>query len=251
MSRRRLVTIPFSHYCEKARWALDRAGMSYDEEMHLPVFHSVAVRRAGGTRMVPVLVTPHGPIEDSTRIVEWIDAMLPEERRLFPHEAALRAEVSRWEDRFDRDLGPATRRWGYGHILTDRARALAILGRYAPAWEFAALKLAWPAARALIGRGLGVTPDGVARSFAKVNAVFDDVGAALADGRRYLAGDRFTAADLAFASLAAPALLPDGYAKWLGGRDEMPPSMRPQVEAWRATLAGRYGLRLYDDERGR
>ena len=87
----------------------------------------------------------------------------------------------------------------------------------------------------------------MARSFAKVNAVFDDVGAALADGRRYLAGDRFTAADLAFASLAAPALLPDGYAKWIGGLDEMPPAMRAQVEAWRATPAGQFGVRLYDE----
>ena len=28
----RLVTIPISHYCEKARWALDRAGIGYHEE---------------------------------------------------------------------------------------------------------------------------------------------------------------------------------------------------------------------------
>jgi glutathione S-transferase len=25
----RLVTIPISHYCEKARWVLDRAGVPY------------------------------------------------------------------------------------------------------------------------------------------------------------------------------------------------------------------------------
>ncbi|MCW3023116.1 MAG: Glutathione S-transferase family protein, partial [Conexibacter sp.] len=31
-----LVTIPISHYCEKARWALDRAGVAYEERRHLP-----------------------------------------------------------------------------------------------------------------------------------------------------------------------------------------------------------------------
>jgi glutathione S-transferase len=28
----RLVTIPISHYCEKARWALGRARIAYREE---------------------------------------------------------------------------------------------------------------------------------------------------------------------------------------------------------------------------
>ena len=35
MSERRLLTIPISHYCEKARWALERAGLAYREERHV------------------------------------------------------------------------------------------------------------------------------------------------------------------------------------------------------------------------
>jgi glutathione S-transferase len=31
----RLVTIPISHYCEKARWSLERAGLEYREERHV------------------------------------------------------------------------------------------------------------------------------------------------------------------------------------------------------------------------
>ena len=44
----RLVTIPISHYCERARWALDRAGIVYREERHVQIVHRVASRRAGG-----------------------------------------------------------------------------------------------------------------------------------------------------------------------------------------------------------
>ena len=33
-----LITIPLSHYCEKARWALDRVALSYREEPHAPRF---------------------------------------------------------------------------------------------------------------------------------------------------------------------------------------------------------------------
>lgn len=35
----RFVTIGFSHYCEKARWALDLTTFPYHEESHLPPFH--------------------------------------------------------------------------------------------------------------------------------------------------------------------------------------------------------------------
>jgi glutathione S-transferase len=53
----RLITIPISHYCEKARWALDRAQLPYREERHVQVVHRIAARRAGGRNTVPVLVT--------------------------------------------------------------------------------------------------------------------------------------------------------------------------------------------------
>ena len=53
-----LITIPISHYCEKARWALDRAGVAYRERAHL---HdgSLVVRTLRGrsqvTALLPVL----------------------------------------------------------------------------------------------------------------------------------------------------------------------------------------------------
>ena len=69
----RLVTIPISHYCEKARWALERAGIPYREERHVQGIHRIASRRAGGAGTVPVLVTPDGPLGESDEILAWID----------------------------------------------------------------------------------------------------------------------------------------------------------------------------------
>ena len=43
-----LITIPVSHFCEKARWALDRFNIPYDEQPHCPGFHVPAVKAAGG-----------------------------------------------------------------------------------------------------------------------------------------------------------------------------------------------------------
>ena len=49
----RLVTIPISHYCEKARWALQRARLPYREERHVQGLHRLYARRAGGGRPSP------------------------------------------------------------------------------------------------------------------------------------------------------------------------------------------------------
>lgn len=45
----RLYTIAASHYCEKARWALDLGGVSYQEDKAPPVLHMMMLRRAGIT----------------------------------------------------------------------------------------------------------------------------------------------------------------------------------------------------------
>ena len=64
----RLITIPFSHYCEQARWALDRAGVSFVEEPHLPGLHLRPMRKAGGTT-VPLLVLADRTLRDSAEIM--------------------------------------------------------------------------------------------------------------------------------------------------------------------------------------
>ena len=56
-----------------------------------------------------------------------------------------------------------------------------------------------------------IGPETGAQAGAAVQRTFDAVAARLDDGRRYLCGDAFTAADLAFAALAAPALVPPEY----------------------------------------
>jgi glutathione S-transferase len=240
-----LVTIPFSHYCEKARWALDRAGLRYDESAHLPLFHYPSALAAGGGKTVPVLKTAGRTLRDSTDILRWVDAQLPEARRLFPDEPGLHAEVSRWEDLFDDKLGPAARRWGYGHLLPDTALLRTVLQQNVSTAEAVAIRGTYPILRALIRRGLNITPKTCARSLERIHGLF----AAVSDGREFLVGARLTAADVAFAALSAPALFPDRYTRWLCAREQLPAAMRAEVDRLRATPAGAYALRLYAQHR--
>jgi glutathione S-transferase len=43
MSTLLLHTIPFSHFCEYARWSLQRAGVEFEERASLPGLHLVNV----------------------------------------------------------------------------------------------------------------------------------------------------------------------------------------------------------------
>lgn len=234
-----LVTIPFSHYCEKARWALDRCNVAYTESGHLPLLAYLATYRHARTRTVPLLVTTEGVLTDSTDIVAFADRHAPGEL-ISPGALAL-------EDDFDRQLGPATRRWGYAQLLHD-PKIIPYLVARVPRWEALTLRATRPLVVRMMARGLNITTEGVARSFAKIEAMFAKVSALLADGRAYLAGDRFSVADLAFAALAAPVLLPEEQDVGMPPR-AMFGAANAQIDAWRATPAGAFALRMYREER--
>jgi glutathione S-transferase len=243
----RLITIPFSHYCEKARWALDRAAIDYREEGHLPMLHWLPARRAGGGRTVPVLVADGEVIADSTDILRWVDRRTS--TGLIPDSAAQRAEVDRLEDWFDGTLGPHSRRWAYFQVFTDPALTLQMTGFDVPAWEKHTLRVARPLAVAAMRRLLRIDRVHADRSRARVDEVFAGVADLLADGRRYLVGGGFTAADLTFASLAVPSLMPAELPVPFPPLSTFPAETRDTIEAWRAHPAGRFALRLYADER--
>lgn len=240
----RLITITFSHYCEKARWALDRARIPYVEDGHLPMFSWVPALRAGRRRTVPSLVTTEGAIPDSTDILRWCDGH-GSAPPLFPDDVPEVAELEAW---LDKDLGPHTRRLAYHHILPSmRSRVGAVRG--VPRGEVLTARLVAPAMSALMRRGLRIDDAGVRRSTRKIDEVFGAIEQRLADGRRYLAGDRFTAADLTFAALATPVIAPPELADYLPLED-VPPALDALVAGYRARPAGAFALRLYAEERG-
>ncbi len=206
----RLITIPISHYCEKARWALQYAGLEYREEPHVQGVHRIYARRAGGAGTVPVLVTPDGAIGESEQILEFCDRSLPRERSLFGGEPE-RAEVLALCRRFDAVLGPSARRLIYVHMFAQPERALRYNNQGVPGWEDRAIRHGVPLMRRVVGQALGIRPGIELADEATVWREFDMVAGLLSDGRAHLLGDRFTAADLTFGALASAVLLPAVY----------------------------------------
>jgi glutathione S-transferase len=245
----RLVTIPISHYCEKARWALERAGMEYREERHVQGIHQLAARRAGGGLTVPVLVTPDGSIGESAEILMWVDQRIAPERRLFPVGQGERREVVTLCRRLDEGLGPSGRRLMYVHMLARRELLLRFNNEGVPRWEDRAIRWCWPLVVRLVGQVLDIRPGVEVLDEATVWRELDFVAELLADGRPYLCGERFGAADLTFAALSAPVLVPSIYGVPLPQPDVLPAPTAALIERAREHPAGRYALELIAAQR--
>ncbi|MDX6692051.1 MAG: glutathione S-transferase [Solirubrobacteraceae bacterium] len=248
--QRILVTIPISHFCEKARWALDRAGLHYDEHRHIQLVHQFAARRAGGGATAPVLQTSEGSYSQSSDILHYADEHTPEAHRLYPADPGARAEVEALEDRFGEILGPDARRWLYHQVFQEPRHYAPWNLTGVPGWERRVFPFVIAPAKVIINRHFQITPESVAASRRRVDEEFDAVAERLSDGRRYLVGDRFSAADLSFAALASPALCPPEYGTPLPQPDDLRGEMVEAVAGWRAHPAGEFGLRLYREERG-
>ena len=244
-----LITIRLSHYCEKARWGLDRVAFRYSEEAHVPLLHRLATKRHAGAS-VPVLVDGDRCFTDSSDILAHADAHAGGDV-LYPRDVALRDEVAAWEKRFDDELGPHVRRWAYDHLLGDRKLLKRVWAEGVPTREARLLPLTIPLTRRLVRSAYRVTPQGAARSLERVRGVFGEVEKALGDGRRFLVGERFTAADLTFAALAAPALFPAECRAAHPTLDAVPEVMRSEVLRFRDTKAGQLALRSFSEERDR
>lgn len=244
----RLITIPISHYCEKARWGLAYAGLDYQEQAHLQVLHYLAVLPHSRLGMVPVLLTANETICDSSEILRFADRHLADQNKLYPPES--RAEVERLEDHYDEQLGVETRRWTYYHWLTEPAReVMRTAAQLTPKWQQLVGPIFFPLLRVFLNIKLGISTASVEAGLKIIESGFDDVAERLADGRPFLCGARFTAADLSFACMAAPVLLPPEYGVRLPRPEEAPVSARADIERFRRHPAGQFALRLFSDRR--
>jgi glutathione S-transferase len=247
----RLITMPFSHYSEKARWALDFSGLPYQEDAWLPMLHLLATVPAGG-RSVPVLIDGGAVLPDSTDILMHVDRLAPDGRRLLPDSPAERAAVLDLEEYCDRHVGTASRSWIYSEMLSEPWAMGRRLGNGRPPLQKAILPPLMTLVSPGIIRSYRAQPERRDEWARKLRLAFDEIGRRLAvSSGPYLVGDRFTAADLTFAALAAPALLPPGHPGMRTPVETAPERVRSLVEELRATPAGRHALRMYTEHRDR
>lgn len=201
-----LYQFQFSHFCEKARWALDFKRLAYVRKNLVPGPHLKVASKLAAKTCLPILVHDGTVVQDSTSIITFLDERHPD-HPLTPRDAAMARESLEWEEYLDEEIGVALRLWFYFHALPDRTRACRFLLQEAPWYGPALLALVYPRVRNAMTTMMNINTDTARRSEARFLAALDRLDRALQQ-RKYLVGDTFTRADLTACALLSPFCAP-------------------------------------------
>ncbi len=73
----KLLEFPHSHYCEKARWALQYKGLQFKAVAILPGLHLLTVRRHAPQTFVPVLLLKERVVQGAGEIIDYLEEVCP------------------------------------------------------------------------------------------------------------------------------------------------------------------------------
>lgn len=254
--KKTVVCLPYSHFCEKVFWAYDRSKVPYDVRPVFQGFFPTTLLEFSASS-VPIVVDPQASPRESVVIKDSKDALKllygegPSGKWLYPDIPF----VVEMEKEFGDAFGKAVARIVYHHLFSCEKGAALMKRIWKVDVTFFEQLLTEPLYPACRWAMLSVMdlPQGLRGFEAAVDRIFDKVSELLKDGRRYLCADaeHLTVADLTFASLAYPLVLPVEkervFLSW--ETDDLPEGFRAEVRKRRESRAGQFVLRLYRDER--
>ena len=209
-----LITFAASHFCEKARWALDWHQIPYREVGWPPGLHIILTKGCGAKHTtVPILLDGDDVIQGSGAIIDWTDMKDRDKRRQLTPAQQNRTEAMEIERRADEIIGLHIRRLAFAELLPGYSHMVkpALFYR-ASGWCRLIGNMMWPVSWRVMMRMYDVRPGAAAESRAMLEAEFDWLEEKLADRRVYLTGDQFSRADLTVASLLANFAKPNELA---------------------------------------
>lgn len=226
-------------------WAYDRSKTEYGTRVIFQGFFPTTLMEFSAGS-VPVVVDGGTVLKDSKDVLDSLCA----EGQFWLYPSPLVREVERG---FGDAFGKSVARIVYYHLFST-AEGCTLLKRV---WRVGVSPLErllcdplFPACRWAMLGGMEL-PDGLPGFVAAVDDVFARVSEMLSDGRKYICGTpEMTAADVTFAALAYPLVLPDEKAAvFMSWDDELPEGFRAEVRRRRQAPAGQFVLRLYKEER--
>jgi glutathione S-transferase len=244
-----LITFPPSLDSETSRFLIEHYGIGARERRHTLIFSFFATLWHGGTVVFPLLYGDSFKLVGPRPVVDHFDPQSSPELRLMPVDPSeLRQVESDWT-LFNMTLALATADFAYYYLLPHRDRMIRPLTEGVPAFERKAVEFAYPLFAGLLRVLLRLSPSKAQQAAAQIRTIFDCVDARLANGRKFLVGDRLTLSDLAFSVAAAPVVLPANYGGPMPSFDEMPSEVQAVVTEMRRRPAGLFALRIYAEQR--
>ena len=204
-----LLQFRHSPYNEKVRWALDIKRIPHRRRSLLPGPHMPTVKRLTGRTFTPVLLHEGGALDESARIIEWLDARHAAVA-LLPADAALREEAVRIQRWFDDEITPRIRRPVLDALLHQPGYFARIFADGAPPLKRWAYACSVPLAAPLVRKGNGINASAAIEDGHRAAMEALDFVAARSAATGYLCGSGFSVADLTAASTLAMLAKPTG-----------------------------------------
>lgn len=241
-----LHQFPMSHYNEKARWALDWKKVPHRRVNYLPGPHSRAIVKLSGQSSTPVLKLGDDVVCGSAAILQRLEADYPEPA-LLPSDPDLRRLALEIQERFDREVGPATRTALFSVLMNETAYVARMFGSPQPATRRFVYRMIFPLARGKVQAAYQTNDaDHVARCERVAEAALDEVAQRSAT-TGYLVGDCFTLADLTCAALLAPLAGPEHPD--MKRPSPRPESVRRYVARYEDHPGAQWVRRIYESDR--
>ncbi len=248
-----LVGCPTGAASEIARWVLDRNHILYINETHAAwKIHSLAEKLTGkkSKKNYPVLKMTDAFIYSAEGIIMfWEKRCLPQDRLLPADDEQLDKVLDLYYQFTDDFFAGMVEKYFYNMLLTSKKLAGQILKQDIPAGEKDFFSMRFSGIKKQLATNYELQEETTDACIAEIRKVFEKVNQLLADGRKYLTGDTFTLADLAFAAVAAPMILPEEYGGVLPRISDVPDAYRNHITELRATPAGQFVFMLYQAER--
>ncbi len=242
-----LYIFNISHYCEKARWALDYFGIDHEARHVMPGAHRAIAKKLGAKRgSVPFLQTDGGVIAGSSAIIDWCEVHNAGKR---PSLSGADPEVVRaTEKRLDDVVGVHVRRFYYSDALINAPACVRpIFSEGLPIFQRAAVSLGWSRIVPLMIKGMDLGVEQGLQSRAVVEAELDWLDSLLADGRPYLHGNQWTRADLTAAALLGPLAAPKEHP--ITAKAFFPSAVLKAMKEWEKRPALQFVGRMYSTHR--
>lgn len=226
-----LYQFPFSHFCEKACWALDLKQQPYRVVNLLPALHLAWSRRMASASSLPILRDGAYIVQDSSAIIDYLDLRWPK-HGLTPAEQSQARQAREWECWLGEEVGVPLRLWFYSHVLRQRQYAMAFLLRGASRGQGVVFQTLFGLIRHAMFYKMRINPHSAVAALPQLERALNKLEAAL-HGRDYLVGDAFSRADLTAASLLWPML------PWNGDEAAMQACLPDVVGQWRQDFTQR------------
>ena len=205
----KLLLFPHSHYCEKARWALDYKSISFQPVAILPGFHIVTVRKYAPKTSVPVLLTEDIAVQGSDEIIHYLDARYPY-KPLTPQLNEDQVKCLELETWADTDLGQPLRQILYAGLLGYAEFVCDCFAFTMPKYKKFLLKMTYPVVRRKIYQAYVVSDEKVLSAKTKFATALEILEERLST-KEYLVGNGFSRADLTVASLLSLIVMPEEH----------------------------------------